>query len=1383
MNTNTRSSKGPWIPLNERRAARAGILLLLLLLLTLPAAAQAQFTCVINNGAITITGLSMDDWDFPLAVVIPSTIGGLPVTSIGDYAFSWVSLETGTNRILLTSVTIPDSVTNIGSSAFFNSPMLTSVTIPNSVTSIGNQAFGSCDRLSIIMVDVLNPAYSSVDGVLLDKSQTTLIEYPGGKAGSYTIPDSVTSIGGYAFSDCARLTSVTLGNSVTSIGDWAFSDCISLTNVTLPNGVTSIGEFAFCDCSSLTIVTIPNSVTSIVAWAFAGCSGLKSVTIPDSVTSIGSAAFEYCTSLTNVTIGNSVVSIGSRAFYFCASLTAVTVDALNSVYSSVDGVLFNKSQTTLIQCPEGKAGEYTIPNSVTWIADYAIEECHSLTSVTIPNGVTSIGDQAFYSCTRLTTITIPNSVTSIGRLAFCLCANLSSVTIPNNVTSILDATFQDCYRLTSVTIGNGVTSVGYGAFSSCTSLTSVTIGNSVTSIGIAAFGGCASLTSVTIPNTLTTIGGSAWEYCTNLTSILFQGNAPTADSSVFDGDSNATVYYLPGTTGWGSSFGGLPTALWQSQSPGVWTLSASPITPTGATLNGTVNPNGWPTTAWFQWGTTANYGNLTSVTDVGSGTNALPFSAPLAGLAPGVTYHFRVAATNDNGLVYGSDQSFTTLGLPQISTLAATDVSTNSATLNGTVNPNGYPTTAWFQWGNTTNYGNLTSVTNLGSGTTALPLSVPLAGLTPSVTYHFRIVATNDHGLVYGSDQSFTTASLLPPQVSTLPATGVTTNSATLNGTVNPNGWPTAAWFEWGNTTSYGNLTAATALGSGTTALPLSVPLAGLTPSVTYHFRLAATNDNGLVYGSDQSFATLGPPPQASTLPATGVSPNSATLNGSVNPNGWPTTAWFQWGTTANYGNLTSVTALGSGTTILPLSVPLAGLTSGVTYHFRLAATNDNGVVYGSDQSFTTQAQSGEAGWTLNGGATMTGNIITLTVGAGDTSRSAFLNNKQDVTAFHIVFCYQDVSGAASADGVTFCIQNDPRGPTALGGGNGGSSLGYDNITPSVALAMNIYDPNTRGIAFAQNGARITPYQSLLPDVDIGGNTNIIQVNVDYNGTVMTMTFKDTVTGGIASTNWTVNIPSVVGGSTAYVGFTGADGGVASIQTISWVGSPPTILIPPRTQTAEAGSATGFRVEASGSLPLFYLWYLNNTNLISSGTNWYSILTDVQFGQSGAYTVVVSNVLGAATSPPALLNVIVPVEHRPVPGVKVTGEAGSSLNLDYADSLSPAPNWTTLGSVSLTGTPQYYFDLTIPLPPQRYFRAWQAGTPSVLPSLDLHLVPAITLTGNIGGSVRLDYINQFGPIDAWVTLDTVPLTNTSQLYFDISAPGHPPRLYRVVQMP
>jgi hypothetical protein len=148
-----------------------------------------------------------------------------------------------------------------------------------------------------------------------------------------------------------------------------------------------------------------------------------------------------------------------------------------------------------------------------------------------------------------------------------------------------------------------------------------------------------------------------------------------------------------------------------------------------------------------------------------------------------------------------------------------------------------------------------------------------------------------------------------------------------------------------------------------------------------------------------------------------------------------------------------------------------------------------------------------------------------------------------------------------------------------------------------------------------------------------------------------------------------------------------------------------------------------------------------------------------------------------------MLSVIPPVERRPVPGVKVTGETASVLNVDYASSVSPAPTWAMLGSVNLTSTSQYYFDLTLSLPPQRFYRAWQTGTPGIMPSLDLHLVPSITLTGTTGDSVRVDYINQFGPIDAWVTLDTVTLTNTSQLYFDVSAPGQPQRLYRLVPLP
>jgi hypothetical protein len=149
-----------------------------------------------------------------------------------------------------------------------------------------------------------------------------------------------------------------------------------------------------------------------------------------------------------------------------------------------------------------------------------------------------------------------------------------------------------------------------------------------------------------------------------------------------------------------------------------------------------------------------------------------------------------------------------------------------------------------------------------------------------------------------------------------------------------------------------------------------------------------------------------------------------------------------------------------------------------------------------------------------------------------------------------------------------------------------------------------------------------------------------------------------------------------------------------------------------------------------------------------------------------------------------MLNVIAPVERRPVPAVNLMAQPGSSLGLDYCDAPGSPADWKTMATMTLSNTSQFYFDVSEPLPPQRFYRAWQTGTPSVVPSLNLlGMVPAITLTGNVGGSLRLDYINAIGPTDAWVTLETVTLTNTSQLYFDVSVLGQPARLYRIAPVP
>lgn len=229
--------------------------------------------------------------------------------------------------------------------------------------------------------------------------------------------------------------------------------------------------------------------------------------------------------------------------------------------------------------------------------------------------------------------------------------------------------------------------------------------------------------------------------------------------------------------------------------------------------------------------------------------------------------------------------------------------------------------------------------------------------------------------------------------------------------------------------------------------------------------------------------------------------------------------------------------------------------------------------------------------------------------------------------------------------------------------------------------------------------------------------------------------------------------------------------------------SPPVIAALEPSQTTEMGDTLDLWASVSDPAPLYYQWFCNG-NAIAGCTNRVLCLSGVQATNAGTYSVIVSNIFGAVTSSPAILNVIPMVERRGVPAINLMGETGSSLNVEFTGALDSPANWLPLDTVSLTSTTQYYFDLTSPLPSQRFYRTRQLGTPSVVSSLSLPgMVPAITLTGTVGSSVRVDCINQFGPTDAWVTLDTVTLTNTSQLYFDVSAIGQPARLWRIVPVP
>ena len=315
----------------------------------------------IPNSVMSIGYSAFDSCTSLTSIAIPDS-----VTSIGGYAFEWCTS--------LTSITIPDSVTSIDYGAFYYCESLTSITIPDSVTWIGENVFCGCKSLTSTDVAEANKFYSSVDGVLFNKDKTELICYPPRKVDdSYSIPNSVTSIGDSAFAGCTSLTSITIPDSVTSIGDGAFAGCTSLTSITIPDSVTSIGDSAFIGCTSLTSITIPDGVTEIAYNTFIGCTSLATITIPNSVTVINNGAFIGCTSLTNITISDSVTSIGHSAFEGCTSIKSIT-----------------------------------IPNGVTSIGSSAFRGCESLTSVTIPESVVEIGPCSFYNCIKLCDVYIFN---------------------------------------------------------------------------------------------------------------------------------------------------------------------------------------------------------------------------------------------------------------------------------------------------------------------------------------------------------------------------------------------------------------------------------------------------------------------------------------------------------------------------------------------------------------------------------------------------------------------------------------------------------------------------------------------------------------------------------------------------------------------------------------------------------------------------------------------------------------------------------------------------------------------------------------------------------------------------------------------------------------
>lgn len=390
---------------------------------------QSYGYTVLYNGTVEITEYLGGE----LSVIIPDTIDGKPVTSIGDYAFTYFPKLSG--------VYIPDTVTNIGRVAFSGCNDLIGLRLSNNLNTIGEGAFSDCSGLTEL-----------------------------------TFPNSLTSIGEGAFSYCTALSKITFYEGLTNIGRNAFFECKSIKSLNIPASVTFIDGGAFQDCTALSEVTACGNSTRMgdnvfdgTAWYEKQPDGMvfigdvlynykgempqnTSITIPDGVTVISNFAFSNCVGLTSVIIPDSVTVLGSRAFGDCPDLKSVS-----------------------------------IPNSITSIPDYTFSWCTSLTDITIPESVTSIGECAFSCCTSLKSITIPDNINKIEFATF-MDSGLTSLIIPNGVTRIEDCAFSDCKNLTSVTISDSVTSTGWGIFENCLSLMSVTIPENLTDIGETAFG-------------------------------------------------------------------------------------------------------------------------------------------------------------------------------------------------------------------------------------------------------------------------------------------------------------------------------------------------------------------------------------------------------------------------------------------------------------------------------------------------------------------------------------------------------------------------------------------------------------------------------------------------------------------------------------------------------------------------------------------------------------------------------------------------------------------------------------------------------------------------------------------------------------------------------
>ena len=506
------------------------------------------------------------------SIRIPKSLERADAGGSGDYApfigcaaLSDIELETGMTKIpanlLLdcpgfTTITIPNTVTEIGDSAFAGTN-LTSIVIPDTVTEIGEAAFAYTNLTSIV------------------------------------IPDTVTEIGNLAFMYCKQLSSVSLSSNLVTLGSGAFSNCTSLTSIRIPKSLERAdaggsGDYApFIGCAALSDIELETGMTKIPANLLRDCPGFTTITIPDTVTEIGEDAFAY-TNLTSIVIPDTVTEIGNLAFMYCKQLSSVSLSS--NLVTLGSGAFSNCTSLTSIRIPKsleradaGGSGDYapfigcaalsdieletgmtkipanllrdcpgfttiTIPDTVTEIGEDAFAYTN-LTSIVIPDTVTEIGNWAFNDCKQLSSVSLSSKLTELGRSVFSNCTCLTSIRIPDTVTGMGDSVFSDCTALKDITWSKALETIESYAFQNCSALTDVTIPDSVKSIGPGVFSDCSALSAVTLPDGVKELGGQLFNNCDALTTVTIPDSVTSIGEQVFyDCDALTTVKLGSGLT-------------------------------------------------------------------------------------------------------------------------------------------------------------------------------------------------------------------------------------------------------------------------------------------------------------------------------------------------------------------------------------------------------------------------------------------------------------------------------------------------------------------------------------------------------------------------------------------------------------------------------------------------------------------------------------------------------------------------------------------------------------------------------------------------------------------------------------------------------------------